>query len=516
MLGYDTPWVPVAYDIGQNGELRAVYPRIADNYRGRIRGFDFWDIYYYYSRKKNGVNLAEKAPYYWEAFTKRIIKSDTDWTFIPADVTGEGAIVAQREQQPTVVEVALRSNLFHSSNAAVVKEGDTTFVRVIPTDNGTRIAILSADTNQKIIGLRIRTTGVAELKMSGLEKIWLLPNTEGRWRYVAYDVGRLERFLDIVYMSFKGSPQTKVDLDTLLRDAADKLAPPVFSSCNQYVRIVAYVGAPMTLDFSATSAADGLVIKSLDLPIGSSLNGNSGAFSWNPTQEGDYSNAGNTEAVAASRVRIIVTRDRESAAAKAESGFNKDIPYVKATLEKYQAASNELRALQAETDGKTCFAKLLHLQQACDALQPLTPLLSDGSMDYPKLVAASNIGDSIGLLTDGNDDTFPVFTLAKNLNYIFDFGMDYRISPTAFAIEGRLDFETRAKDVTFFGSNDCKSWTQLTPPITKLPTELSKIDVSTTHLGEQFRYLKIEKDRKSSPLFEPSELRIFGRRYEVK
>jgi len=167
--------------------------------------------------------------------------------------------------------------------------------------------------------------------MSGLEKIWLLPNTEGRWRYVAYDVGRLERFLDIVYMSFKGSPQTKVDLDTLLRDAADKLAPPVFSSCNQYVRIVAYVGAPMTLDFSATSAADGLVIKSLDLPIGSSLNGNSGAFSWNPTQEGDYSfvvNAGNTEAVAASRVRIIVTRDRESAAAKAESGFNKDIPYV--------------------------------------------------------------------------------------------------------------------------------------------------------------------------------------------
>ena len=45
---------------------------IADNYRGRIRGLDFWDIYYYYTCKK-GINLAEKAPYYHEAFTKHVL-----------------------------------------------------------------------------------------------------------------------------------------------------------------------------------------------------------------------------------------------------------------------------------------------------------------------------------------------------------------------------------------------------------------------------------------------------------
>src|SRR5581483_3009527 len=109
-LGYDTPWVPAAYDIGPDGQVRGVYPRIADNYRGRIRGLDFWDAYYYYTCIK-GIDLAEKAPYYNEAFIKRIVNSDTDWIYIPANVAGEGAKVPPREQEPAVVEVARRSNL---------------------------------------------------------------------------------------------------------------------------------------------------------------------------------------------------------------------------------------------------------------------------------------------------------------------------------------------------------------------------------------------------------------------
>lgn len=518
MLGYDTPWVPVAYDIDPNGDVRAVYPRIADNYRGRIRGLDFWDIYYYYTCKK-GVSLAERAPYYHEAFTKRIINSDTDWIFIPANVTGEGAKVAPREQQPAVVEVELRSNLFNNPNAAVVREPDTAFVRITPTDTGTRIAILSADTDQKKIGLRIRSTSVAEVHMSALAKPWLLPNTQGQWRYVAYDLGKLERFRDIVYMTFKGSSQTTVDVDCLIRDGADKLAPPVFASGSGDVGFVAYVGAPVALNFPATSAIGGLAFSSLDKPDGSSLEADNGAFSWAPTRAGEYTfvvNAANPAAVTAKRVRISVARDRESAVARIASRFNKDTPYVKATLETYRAAFEELKALKDATDNETYFARLLQLQQACEALQPLTPLLSDGSMDYPNLVASSNVGDLIGLLTDGNDDTFPGYTLAKDLNFIFDFGPDYRIAATAFAIEGRLNFEVRSQDVTFFGSSDAQNWTPLTPPIATLPTEMSRVDVSKEHSGSPFRYLKIEKNRKSSPMFEPSELRIYGRRCEVR
>jgi hypothetical protein len=413
----------------------------------------------------------------------------------------------------------LRSCLLHSDNAAVMRENDTAFVRVTPTDTGTRIAILSADTDKKRIGLRIRSTGATEVKMSALERPWLLPDTQGQWRYVAYDLDRLERFRDIVYMTVKGSPRTMVDVDCLLRNAEDKLTPPAFSSGRGDMQIVAYVGAPVALDFSANSTVSGLLISSLDKPQDSNLNGDSGTFSWRPTQEGEYTfvvNAANAAAIAAKRVRMVVARDRESAAARIASGFNKDTPYVRATLQKYQAALNAIDARDSATDDETSFAKLVQLQQACDALEPLTPLRSDGSMDYPKLVAASNIGDLIGLLVDSNDDTFPVYTLAKDLNYMFDFGPDYQISATAFGIEGRLNFENRAQDVTFFGSIDAKNWTQLTPSIANLPTEMSKVDVGKEHLAERFRYLKIEKNRKSASLFEPAELRIYGRRYEVK
>lgn len=515
MLGYDTPWVPVAYDIAPDGKTRAIYPRIADGYRGRIRGLDCWDIYYYYSSKK-GVNLAEKAPYYHEAFTKRIVHSVTDWIFIPANVSGEGAKVPPREQEPAIVETEIRSCLLNNPNAIVVKEDDAAFVRITPSDAGARIAILSSGTNKKKVGLRIRTSGVAEVQMSALQKSWLLPNTQGQWRHVTYDLERLEQFRDIVYMTFKGSSQTTVDVDSLVRDGADQLPVPAFASGKQDLRVVAYVGAPISLDFAATSSSDGLNISSLDHPQGSALDGKSGAFTWIPAREGEYAfivTADNHTAVSARRVRIAVARDRQAAVEKITWAFSQDTPYVKATLDAYQNALNAINALKTGADDVAYFTSLVQLQEASDSLRPLTPLLPDGSMDFPELVANSDLGESIGVLTDGNDDTF---TGNRTMTWTFDFGEGYRFSATAFAIEGRLNFENRSQDLTFFGSDDAKEWTPLAPPITNLPTELSKVDVNKEHLGKPFRYLKIDKNKKSAPMFEPSELRIFGRRFEVK
>jgi hypothetical protein len=517
MLGYDTPWVPVGYDIAPNGEIRAIYPRIADNYRGRLRGLDFWDIHYYYTCRQ-GVDLAKKAPYYHEAFTKRIINSDTDWIFIPANVTGEGAKPAPREQEPASIEVELRSNLFNNRNAIVLSEGSTRFVRIIPTEAGTRIAILSSDTGKKKIGMRIRTTGPAELKMSALEKPWLLPDTRGQWRHVTYDVGRLERFRDIVFMSFRGFSQTKLDVDALIRDGADKLTVPEFASGTSDMDVVAYVGAPVVLEFSVSTSASGLEISSFDKPQGANLDGKTGAFAWKPSQEGQFSfvvNATNDTGIVGKRIKILVMRDRASAIAKIASAFNQDIPCLKVTIQQYREALHDIERMRTEGDDQRFFRQLQEFQAAARSLRPLTPLLCDGSMNYPEVVEASNLGDAIGLLTDGNDDTFPVYTLAKDLNDVFDFGAAYKVSFDAFAVEGRLNFENRTQDLTFFGSNDAKNWTQLAPPMTSLPVELTRIDVSREHLGERFRYLKIEKNRKSSPLFEPSELRIFGRRHEV-
>jgi len=79
----------LAYDIAPNRETRPIYPRVADGYRGRIRGLDFWDTYYYYTCKKTSEPGGERAllP---RSLTKHIINSDTDWIFIPVNVFGEG------------------------------------------------------------------------------------------------------------------------------------------------------------------------------------------------------------------------------------------------------------------------------------------------------------------------------------------------------------------------------------------------------------------------------------------
>ncbi|MEI6492875.1 MAG: hypothetical protein WCO94_10035 [Verrucomicrobiota bacterium] len=515
MLGYDTPWIPAPYDMGPNGEVRGIYPRIADNYRGRIRGFDFWDPYFYYACRK-GVDVAAKAPYYDKAFAKRIVASPTDWIFIPGNVSGEGARVPATEQEPAAIEVARRSTLF-DENARVVREGESEFVRITPSAEGARIAILSADMDKKKIGLRVRTNGVAEIAMSGLAEPWLIPDTQGQWRNITYDLGAFERFRDIVYFSVKGAPGVTVDIDRLVRVDADKLDVPAFRSAAKDIKLVAYVGAPVELDFAPAGSGE---VGSTDKPAGAVLDAKTGAFSWKPVEADDVAfvvTLSDGEALGASKVGIRVAPSRKAAVDEVAAAFNPQTEYVAATAEEFQARLSLVKGAIPSASDKEFVALLRQLEQAAGALEPLTPQLPDGSMDFPKLVRSSNIGESIALLVDGNDDTFPVYFLAKDLNYIFDFGPGFEISVTAFAIEGRLNFENRAQDTALFGSNDGKTWVQLTPAIKDPPTELTRVEVEPEHRDNKFRFLKSEKtSRASAPLFEPSELRIFGKRLETK
>lgn len=518
MLGYDTPWIPTPSDIGQNGEIRQVYTRIADNYRGRLRGFDFWDAHYYYTYRK-GVDVAKKAPYYHEAFVKRIVNSDFDWLFIPRDVRGEGARVPQTEQEPAVVEIEQRSAAF-DKNAAVVAEGGTAFLRVTPAADGTRIAILSCDTDSKTLGMRVRTTGPAEIAMSGFVKPWLLPDTQGEWRMVAYTMDALEDLGDIVYFTVKAAPDTLVDLDQLVRKPSGRLAAPEFTTGNGDLRVVAAVGMPVQLDFSTKDTSD-VRIESLDKPAGATLDGATGAFQWTPEQAGDLVflvTTGNGEFLTPKRVRVSVAADRLSAIKAIASAHNPKIDYVEASLKKFMTLYSQIAATVNQMNDSTFAKKLLELQAAFDALQPLTPLLPDGSMDFPRIVVSTTTkSGEIALLADGNDDTFAVYTSAKDLGHVFDFGEGFQVSATAFAAEGRLNFESRTQDVAFFGSNDGKKWEQLTPEIKTSPTELTRVEVSSGQRDMKFRYLKFQKVRRdAAPIFEPSELRIYGQRHELR
>jgi len=517
MLAYDTPWIPVAYDIEPNGKVRGIYPRIADNYRGRIREHEFWDPFYYYTYKK-GIDVEKKVPYYYEAFKKRIVSSDVEWIFIPKEVTGEAAKVAPSVQEPDVVNVVERSTAL-STDAVAVRNGSETFLRVVPTEAGTRIAFLSSATPSKTIGLRIRTTGTATLEISGFANPWLLPDTQGEWRFVSYTMDKIERWGDIAFVRVKGSPDAIVEISQLLRKPDAQMTAPAFAAGNEPLRLVAYRGAPITIDFSATKqgSTESIRYESSDEPNDSKLDPKTGAFFWKPETEGEHSfivTALAGETLGVKKVTIIVAPDRSGALKLATIGYDSNAKYVKASLDRYQSAyAKTVGEIETASDSEF-FAQLVSLQQAVQLLEPLTPLLKDGSMDFPKVVASSNIGESIGLLVDGNDDTFPVYTLAKDLNYVFDFGPEFKFSARAFAMEGRLNFEDRVANTKFFGSNDGKNWTELTPKPIGLATELLRVEVAPDLTHSTFRFLRIQKQ--GGTLFEPSELRIYGERHETE
>jgi hypothetical protein len=514
MLGYDTPWIPTPSHRAPDGTIRQIYPRIADNYRGRIRQHRMWDLYYYYTYRK-GVDLATKAPHYHETFLKRIVSDDYEWLYIPKEAKGDTLRIPPSEQEPANVEVELRSaNL--TKKASVEVEGGTTYVRVTASPAGERLSILSCATDRKTVGLRVRTTGVAEVEMSGFAKPWLLPNTRGEWRLVFYTMSSLERFGDIVFFNVKGQPGTIVDFDQLLRKP-DK-QPLDFASGDAPLRLVAYAGAPVRLEFSAAGSAKEkpIVYRSLDKPEDAVLDPKTGAFSWNPTKAQDcvfVVEVSDGTIVTPKKVSISVAVDRAKALDLIKAGYDSKTVYVEASLARCKALHARALKILGTAPHAEFFALLVQLKEAFDALVPLTPLLPDGSMDFPKVVSSNVSVDALNQLVDGNDDTFVGFYLAEDRLYDFDFGPDFKFSASAFGMEGRVNFEDRMEKVKFHGSNDGKTWTELTPEATRVATELTRIEVADALKGTTFRFLRVQKH--SGGILEPSEMRIFGQRHET-
>ncbi|MDF7798582.1 alginate lyase family protein [Pontiellaceae bacterium B1224] len=510
MLGYDTPWIPSPSNIDSNGEIKQIYTRLSDNYRGRIRDLSYWDIYYYFTYEK-GVNVAEVAPYFEEAFKKRVVSGDYEWIFIPPEAEGEAARIPQIVQEPDEVEIVERSSNF--GNASVVEEDGNSFLRVKPSEEGARIALLSIKTPSKTIGLKIRTTGVATLNMEGFEKPWLLPNTQAEWRYVTYTMSPFEHVEDIIFVDTIASPETTVDLDQFLRRPDNQLNPPSFVGGNDPLRMNAYVGAAITMDFAATNAQQ---ISSLGLPEGAELNSETGAFTWSPQEIGETSfvvEALNGETIEPRQVTIAVAPDRKAAMEAIKSVHDADVAYVQGTLDHCIELYGKVARASESTSDEVFWQGLLLLQQAFNGLEVLTPQLPDGSVDYPKIAVSSEIGNSVGWLIDSNDDTFPLSGLAKDMGYIFDFGPDFQMAFTSFALEGRMNFEERTEGVVFYGSNDQEKWIELTDS-TERSLEMVTMEVHKKRREDRFRYLRIKKHGRG--LFEPSELRIYGTRFDAK
>ncbi|WP_051251118.1 discoidin domain-containing protein [Paenibacillus harenae] len=560
MLGYDASWVPTPFSITQDGTVKGIYYKFSDSYRGRTNTAQFWDMYYYYTYVK-GINVAEKAPYFYEAFTKRIPSNyyyqgslrqawespdgGADfWIYIPEEAESEGAKYLPKEQSSAaLVEIEDRYTAF-DHNTATMQEGADSYVEFNATAEGSNIVIQNLSyanrTNSRLIGLKFRTDGPATVELSKeiastpYHKL-TLPDTNGEWKYITYDMGishvtygQLDADYSLLYMSVKGEGTT-VDVDHLNVKAGEQLTPPVFNAGAADLNIYAYVGAPITLDLSAadSGSTDTVSYGSSNLPDGADLNANTGAFSWRSTQSGTFSfiaEASDGTTLAAKNVHIVVSDDRTSAVEAATAVYDSNKSYVAASLNKFNAVYDETMSQIATASDEAFYQQLLRLRSAALSLQLLTPSLSDGSMDYTGIVK-STFGDSISLLVDGNDNTFPVFTLAQypSLFHILDFGADYKVTADAFSFEGRMNFVDRMAGTTVFGSNDGETWTRITPEQTAYTDGVSPIEVDDAYKNMPFRFIKMEMidpqpDALRSAvqnLFELAEFRIYGERHEI-
>lgn len=558
MLGYETPWIPVSAREDKDGNPLIIYYELADDYRGRMTTTNFWEIYYYY-KYTLGMNMGEVAPYFDEAFSKRI-PSDyyyqgklgsawespdgggDFWIMIPEEAAVEGANTVPKDQtDPALVELEERYTSF-DENSATKEEGDNCFIEIKSTEVGSKIALLNLSypdrTNDCIIGLKFRTNGVARVELS--KEIdsepyttLTLPDTKGEWKYITYNVGissvsysQIDKNYSLVYLNVIGE-NTVVDIDNLNFEAGTQLTIPIFREGNDELNLFAYVNAsiPIKFDFSATDndVNDEIIYDISNCPEGAKID-KDGQFSWIPTNVGKYSfvvTASDGTSIETKSVTIIVTEDRKSIVSEVIAKYDENTKYEKVSLDNYKEAYNSIiKSINNNVNDKVFYDELSSLKNAVNELRLLTPRLSDGSIDYVNVVT-STAGNYTDSLTDNNNNSYPAYGLSPDFEQVFDFGAGFKVSAEAFEIQSRRSFPERGAGIAVFGSNDGQEWIRLTSDLTKVVENMQKVNVDDEYKDTKFRFIKMKMlERTSSPstpnaLFEVAEFRIYGERYEL-
>lgn len=542
MLGYDTPWTPAAYAISPDGTIRDTYTHLASGYRGRFNTANFWDLYYYYTYVK-GVNVAEKAPYYYEAFTKRTpltfyyggsLNNNWDnvdgggdfWLYIPKEAESEGAAYLPKPQtSASLLEVEDRYTRL-DNHSETVQEGDISFVRMNATEAGTKIAYLSSGyAASQTFGLKIRTNGTAALDMLG--SLWTLPDTKGQWIYITIK-GAMG---DLAYLTVRGAAGTTVDIDHMNAQAAAQLTPPVFKTGLSDMNVFTYLGMALSLDLSAEDASgtDVITYELQNQPDGSEIDKDTGAFAWQPSQAGISSfvvTASDGVTVTAKKIRVVTAEDRESAVEAAIAPYDPNNVYVSASLAEYKAVHDKTMSVMESASNEEFNQQLAELRQAVEVLELTTPLRVDGSIHYSDSVFWSSWGSDVTKMDDLSYDTGGYYGLAlgtaPHLYHILDFGPDYKVSAAKFGFQSNI-FTDRLANSTVYGSNNGESWTRLTPGVTRMTQEFQTLDVDAAYQNEKYRFIKLEMIQPLPDVLygvvrnflELTEFRIYGTRYEI-
>ena len=166
--------------------------------------------------------------------------------------------------------------------------------------------------------------------------------------------------------------------------------------------------------------------------------------------------------------------------------------YIVSTLDNYKIVYADVMNQISSASDDVFYQKLIDLNSAVQGLKELTPLLQDGSMNYPNMFVSSTFGTAVANLLDNNTDSFVCFCVAQNLTHYMDFGPNYKISANAFELQVRASFPERIGGAAMFGSNDKVNWTRLTPGLTTVTEDMQRLEVQDDLKNQQFRFLKMQ------------------------
>lgn len=556
MAGHNTPWVPTEFSIFADGTVGGIYNFLSGQYRGRMLTTNFWDLYYYYTYKR-GVDLSVVAPYFYQGFKKRVpgkfyyarglanawenVDGGGDfWVYIPAEAAQEGSNNLPKPQlSASLIEVEERYTAF-DTNSQTLHETGADFIRLTATPANTNICLLNFSYGSRSAvmpyGIRVRTNGIATLKLSaGLDSAPYtqiqLPNTQGEWRYVVYDVGTTAVPSGVGdslnYVAVEGDA-TQVDIDKVNVYAGTELSAPAFTEGGANQVIYSFPDDTINLNFAATdpNASDVLVYSIESLPAEANFNTQTGAFSWSPASAGHVAivvTASDGTSSTSKRVDIYVGEDRIAAVTSINQGFDSEAIYTSDSLATYEAAYSSVQNAISNSANNEFAALLSQFHNSVAQLKLLTPRLPDGSFDYTNALVTSTFGSGIFTLIDFNPDTFSGFTRGKNSFHILDFGIDHKVSASAIGIQARMNFADRGAGITVFASNDSQNWVRITPDETPFQDDMAILAVDSVYQQQKFRYFKLQLINPQPEalrgevqnIFEISELHIFGERFET-
>jgi large repetitive protein len=519
MSGHEIPWVPTASHTDAYGNPTVVYRDVSGNYRGRT-GSNTWELFYYYQYVR-GIDMLQRAPNFSKFFAKRAVYNwDSGdgggdfWLFIPKEAAlAEGATYLVKPITDPYREVEDRFTPL-DGNSVAVNDAAGNYVRVTATPEGSRLVVFGYGYGAPSYGIRIRTDGMATLESWG--STFPLPDTKGQWRYVIIP-GGVNDYLPYIV---RGNGTT-VDIDHLHIQVASLLTPPVFTVGNADLTLYTYAGTTLTttLNFSATDAGAGDVVsyQADGLPQGASFNTASGAFSWKPAVAGSYTfviGASDGKIVTVKKVTIVVDADRQAAVNTANAPYNPATLYVASSLPAYNSANADMASVIGSASDDIFFQKLTALRNAVAALQELTPLLSDGSISFAKLLYASDMGAEAGAYVDGNPGSSVNYNKARNGGLTMDFGPGFKVAANLFQLQAVQTFPERGGGIAIFGSNDNENWTRLTPGLTGVVDEMQTLPVQEDQKNQRYRFVRIQVLQQTSSLLQLGEFRIFGTRFE--